>query len=145
MGVPNAATPSIDPIQGGLARLGLNGIEQNTSDASGRAGAAALTAIWSAAADKLKEKMRDVSEAVDQQFGPQIETIKSAVDGVGEWMKDRGGVGGGLSRKEEATLDASYAQQRFGGQREEVELLRDIAKSNRKISEKHFGLWGVPG
>ena len=134
------ATPSTDPMQSLNARLGLNGIEQNTSDPSGRAGAAALTAIWSAAADKLQAKMKDVSAAVDKHFGPQIEKIKATVDGVGEWMKENAPGSAGDSRRVEATLDASFAAQQFGGRSREVELLTSIDKNTRKSANARVGM-----
>lgn len=138
-----AATPSLDIGQSQLARLGLNGYEANTSDPSGRAGAAGLVKVFGMATEAMQEKMKDVAAAADAYFDPIIEKVQGEVDAAmkyaGEMASDHG------TGKALATLDASYAAQQFGGRSREVDLLTSIDRNGAKLLEKMAFEGGIPG
>jgi hypothetical protein len=130
--VPFANTPSIDPMQGLNARLGLNKIDQKEP------GGTLFQDVFNSAADAMKDKMKDVATAVDQYFGPVIEKTQKEIDAALKFA-------GEAQRRDVqaiATLDASNARQMFGGKSREEDLLDKIEQNTRPRRQEEGGIPG---
>jgi len=136
LGAPGTlATPSIDPMQGQLARLGLNGYTPNTSDPSGRAGAQLLKQGALAAWDAISSKAAEI----DSEFGIS-KKVAGAKDALAAAMEEFGKGGESSPGKAFATLDARNAIQQFGRQSKSEELLADIRDNTKKAADAKGGI-----